>query len=111
MPQAKEPCARRPGHTTEHRTRYALDNQYRMHLGRERWETPVTKHDAHRPDRIVDVITEFDREFGHPPSVRDIVDRVGLASTSAVHYHLRRLVDGGVIVACRCGCGRYRVAA
>jgi len=27
MPKAKAPCARRPGHTTEHRSPYALDNQ------------------------------------------------------------------------------------
>lgn len=26
MPYARERCARRPRHTTEHRTRYALDN-------------------------------------------------------------------------------------
>jgi len=26
MPKAKAPCARRPGHTTEHRSPYALDN-------------------------------------------------------------------------------------
>lgn len=36
MRYAGERCARRPGHTTEHRTRYALDNQYRRHRGRER---------------------------------------------------------------------------
>ena len=26
MPLAKEPCARTPGHTSDHATRYALDN-------------------------------------------------------------------------------------
>lgn len=26
MPYARERCARGPGHTTEHRTRYSLDN-------------------------------------------------------------------------------------
>jgi hypothetical protein len=36
MRYARERCARRPGHTTEHRTQYALDNQYRLHMGRER---------------------------------------------------------------------------
>jgi hypothetical protein len=34
MRWAGERCARRPGHTTEHRTRYALDNALRMKTGR-----------------------------------------------------------------------------
>ena len=36
MPVAKERCARPPGHTTEHRTRYAMDNAYYMKTGRKR---------------------------------------------------------------------------
>jgi len=35
MPNAKEPCARMAGHKTEHRTRWAMDNQYRVDMGRE----------------------------------------------------------------------------
>lgn len=36
MRHPMERCARRPGHTTEHRTRYALDNALRMKTGRDR---------------------------------------------------------------------------
>ena len=35
MPNAHEPCARAKGHTTEHRTRWAMDNAYRTTTGRE----------------------------------------------------------------------------
>ena len=35
MPNAHEPCARAKGHTTEHRTRWAMDNAYRATTGRE----------------------------------------------------------------------------
>ena len=45
MPQAKERCARMKGHagstnrhgqfSADHRTRYCLDNTYRMKIGRE----------------------------------------------------------------------------
>lgn len=33
MPYARERCARKPGHTTEHRTAYALENAARMRTG------------------------------------------------------------------------------
>lgn len=33
MPNAKEPCARKPGHGYEHRTRYAMENARRMSSG------------------------------------------------------------------------------
>lgn len=33
MPLARERCARRPGHTTEHRSRYALENARWMRTG------------------------------------------------------------------------------
>jgi len=37
MRQAKERCARRPGHVAgAHRTAYAMANQYRAAMGRER---------------------------------------------------------------------------
>jgi hypothetical protein len=35
MPQAKEPCARMVGHKAGHKTRWAMDNQYRAAMGRE----------------------------------------------------------------------------
>jgi len=36
MRYARERCARRPGHTTAHRTQYALDNAMRAAVGRRR---------------------------------------------------------------------------
>lgn len=35
MRNIKEPCARAAGHRWEHRSRYALDNEYRTDMGRE----------------------------------------------------------------------------
>lgn len=70
----------------------------------------MTRHDRARPDRILSVIEEFNDVYGHPPSVRQIMVRVDLASTSAVHHHLRQLVKSGRVVACDCGCKTYRLA-
>jgi repressor LexA len=48
----------------------------------------VTRHDVERRQRILDCIALALEERGYPPSVREIADAVGLASTSAVHHHL-----------------------
>jgi repressor LexA len=55
----------------------------------------VTRHDAERRQRIVDYIARTVAERGYPPSVREIADAVGLASTSAVHHHLVALERSG----------------
>lgn len=70
----------------------------------------MTKRDAGRPETVLAVIDDFTDEYGHPPSVRQLMERVGLSSPSATHYHLRKLVRAGRIVECECGCGRYRLA-
>jgi repressor LexA len=57
----------------------------------------VTKHDAERRQRILDCITRTVQERGYPPSVREIADSVGLASTSAVHHHLIALQRDGLL--------------
>lgn len=46
---------------------------------------------------ILDVIREYTATYGFAPSVRDIAVRVDLASTSAVHHHLRALAKAGRI--------------
>jgi repressor LexA len=51
----------------------------------------VTRHDAERKRKILDVIAATIRARGYPPSVREIAKAVGLASTSAVHHHLKIL--------------------
>jgi repressor LexA len=55
----------------------------------------VTRHDAERRQRIVEFIARTVAERGYPPSVREIADAVGLASTSAVHHHLVALERSG----------------
>jgi SOS-response transcriptional repressor LexA len=67
----------------------------------------VTKHDKFRAEHVLDVIVDFTETYGHPPSVRNIMARLELASTSAIHYHLSHLQRDGRIASCRCGCRRY----
>jgi repressor LexA len=57
----------------------------------------VTRHDAERRQRILDCIARTVEERGYPPSVREIADAVGLASTSAVHHHLIALERDGLL--------------
>ncbi len=55
----------------------------------------MTKQDQQRPERILEFIRETLDERGYPPSVREIAEAVGLASTSAVHHHLTKLEREG----------------
>src|SRR5512132_1877430 len=55
----------------------------------------VTKQDQQRAERILDYIREQIAERGYPPTVREIAEAVGLASTSAVHHHLSKLEEEG----------------
>ncbi len=57
----------------------------------------MTRHDAERRQRILDCIAGTVEERGYPPSVREIADAVGLASTSAVHHHLIALERDGLL--------------
>jgi len=57
----------------------------------------VTKHDAERKRRILEFVAATLRDHGYPPSVREIAEAVGLASTSAVHHHLRALEHEGYL--------------
>jgi len=50
-----------------------------------------------RQQAILDVIAEFTREHGYPPSVREIGERVGLSSSSTVQSHLKTLERRGLI--------------
>ena len=47
--------------------------------------------------KIYEYIAACIREQGYPPSVREIVEAVGLKSPSTVHFHLKRLEEAGVI--------------
>lgn len=50
-----------------------------------------------RQQAILDFIKSEVREKGYPPSVREIGEAVGLASSSTVHGHLERLEKKGLI--------------
>jgi repressor LexA len=50
-----------------------------------------------RQQAILDFIKNEVREKGYPPSVREIGEAVGLASSSTVHGHLDRLEKKGLI--------------
>ncbi len=50
-----------------------------------------------RQQAILDFISREVREKGYPPSVREIGEAVGLASSSTVHGHLERLEKKGFI--------------
>jgi len=57
----------------------------------------LTRHDAERKQKILECISQAVAERGYPPSVREIADQVGLASTSAVHHHLLALEREGLL--------------
>ena len=57
----------------------------------------MTRHDAERKRKILDYIAAMIRSSGVPPSVREIASAVELASTSAVHHHLRALEEDGYL--------------
>ncbi|WP_100399234.1 transcriptional repressor LexA [Bacillus sp. FJAT-44742] len=50
-----------------------------------------------RQQQILDYIKDEVRQKGYPPSVREIGEAVGLASSSTVHGHLSRLEKKGLI--------------
>lgn len=50
-----------------------------------------------RQQHILDFIKDEVRKKGYPPSVREIGEAVGLASSSTVHGHLSRLESKGLI--------------
>ncbi|MBB6669161.1 transcriptional repressor LexA [Cohnella nanjingensis] len=52
---------------------------------------------SNRQTAILDFIKNEVREKGYPPSVREIGEAVGLASSSTVHGHLDRLEKKGLI--------------
>ncbi|MCL6445715.1 MAG: transcriptional repressor LexA [Alicyclobacillus sp.] len=52
---------------------------------------------SRRQQAILDFIRQNVREKGYPPSVREIGEAVGLASSSTVHGHLARLESQGLL--------------
>lgn len=50
-----------------------------------------------RQSMILDFIKSVVKKKGYPPSMREIADAVGLASSSTVHGHLNKLKMRGLI--------------
>lgn len=47
--------------------------------------------------QILDMVTEYFCVHGYAPSIREIGDAVGLASTASVTHHINRLIAEGKI--------------
>lgn len=52
---------------------------------------------SNKQQEILQFVTEFIKEHGYAPSVREICAHVGLHSTASVHYHLNALRSAGKI--------------
>ena len=50
-----------------------------------------------KQQKIYDFIRDFSREYGYPPTVREIGDSLGLKSPSTVKFHLDNLRAAGVL--------------
>ncbi len=50
-----------------------------------------------RQKKILDFIEKFINDHGYPPTIREIGEAVGIASTSVVNYNLNKLVERGYI--------------
>lgn len=48
-------------------------------------------------EKILEIIISYIQLNGYPPTVREICDRVGLASTSSVYTHLQKMDTLGMI--------------
>lgn len=46
---------------------------------------------------LCDFLRQFTQERGYPPTVREIGEHLGLRSTSSVHFHLKKLLDAGIV--------------
>ena len=48
-------------------------------------------------EKIMEFLREFTAQNGYAPSIREIMQAVGLQSTATVHYHLKSLNESGEI--------------
>ncbi len=75
---------------------YKLENHAIINIYYETEVHFMTKL-SKRQQEILNFIKEEVRKKGYPPSVREIGEAVGLASSSTVHGHLSRLESKGLI--------------
>jgi repressor LexA len=50
-----------------------------------------------RQRALLEALRRLHAQHGHAPSLRELGDAVGLASTSSVHRHVRILVEHGLV--------------
>ena len=50
-----------------------------------------------RQKQVLQVIREFIRERGYPPTVREAGERIGLTSSASIHAHMAALAEAGYI--------------
>ena len=50
-----------------------------------------------RHQKILDFLSEYQRQNKYPPSIREIGERTGISSTSVVNYYLDQLEKKGLI--------------
>lgn len=52
---------------------------------------------TNRQSEVLKCISDFIKEKGYSPCIRELGELLGLSSTSTVHKHLQTLVDKGYI--------------
>jgi len=52
---------------------------------------------SQRQQNMLRYLQRYTREYGFPPSIREIGDNCNIGSTSVVNYNLKRLVEAGYI--------------
>lgn len=50
-----------------------------------------------RQKKILEVLEDFQKEFGYPPAIREICEKAKISSTSVVNYYLDQLEEMGYI--------------
>ncbi len=52
---------------------------------------------SERQKKILEVLGRFQKQFGYPPSIREICEKAEISSTSVVNYYLDQLEEMGYI--------------
>ena len=73
-----------------------VENESEQHVGGLEFNSALERGVWIR-EKILTVIIEYIQINGYPPTVREICDRVGLASTSSVYTHLQKMDTLGMI--------------
>jgi repressor LexA len=63
-----------------------------VHMPRQR-----NKNLTERQKKILDVLARFQKQYGYPPSIREICEKADISSTSVVNYYLDQLQEMGYI--------------